>query len=1155
MRLVTTIVILLALYSFNASAFNSSPFQFQQAKKNAPVNIDSLNTEILSTGWNNNLLSAYAFYLTNAQFDFDRQIDIINKLPGNFEKSYLTSLIFKRQGKFDEMFNVLLPSLKYNRDFLPFYNEIVFAAYANNSVSRLVSKFDNSSSISKKYKNYTAALIRSNRGEYSSALKLLDEILNQNRKDKYFDYTLSYVYRNLGEYVKALDAINKALNDAKNDESFAAACYLAIGSLQYLSNNLKSAEEYYNKAHYFSIRIGDKANESVSLIDLGIIEDYNGNIEKAREYYNNAIKIAGNYNNFEANALAHSELGVSYSITNNLLRAKKNYNISYALYKNIGNTLRLSLLSDNLAKLYMSQFNYRAAKDLYEEGLRYAGENKRAKVINLTGLADIFNNLSDYTKALEFYQKASKILSEINDIPLQIQLNSGLGSLYYNLGNLKDALKSYGTENSLSIKSNDVYSIAESYQKLGLVYSEFDSIALARQYLNKAIAVSSKYQQSYTQDVSMLDLISLDLSKNNFNGIADLLQKSKKLSTKYDFEYLSSVAFLLEGKLFEKRNDLPKAIESCDQSLKLAVSLDEPNIIIELYYTLAKLNEAGGNSAKAGKYYNLAVNLIDKISYSLYSKDEVQISYFDTKEDVYNTYAQFLLNSAKYKDAFEIIDRSRSRNTTQNLINLKIDNIVGNKNTADKLYDLEWILNSGLYDSHTVDSVRIIYNQFRNSLIAQYPHLKNFLEDYRHESIKSIQENLNAGENLISLYSTDNIFCAFLITKNNFKIFKMPVSKSELMNLVSKISPYFSPHNSVSKVSYNQDLFSFNAKSAYELYNIILKPVLAGIPHNEKIIFSLSPELVTLPFEFLITRYDSTMSAYSYTNKDYLINSYQVSYTPSIDLYIIAKENAAKNTDKILLVGNPFVRGGPFEYAQRRGLIDKNREFPTNMTVFPLKYSDQEVKEIGSLFHDDKILTGEEATETNFKKDAMYSRVIHLSTHSFLLNKQPVIFFSDYHDSINDGLLETNEIVQLKLNSDLVVLSSCNSGLGPIDESEGIIGMTKAFYEAGAKSVVVSLWPVNDEYTSKFMGLFYHNLVMGMNKSEALRQAKIKFIKKYSSNPYFWSAFILCGNTSNLKLESSKYYTPISIIIYLSVILILVVVLLCIKTLRKRFYL
>src|SRR3972149_5536006 len=95
-------------------------------------------------------------------------------------------------------------------------------------------------------------------------------------------------------------------------------------------------------------------------------------------------------------------------------------------------------------------------------------------------------------------------------------------------------------------------------------------------------------------------------------------------------------------------------------------------------------------------------------------------------------------------------------------------------------------------------------------------------------------------------------------------------------------------------------------------------------------------------------------------------------------------------------------------------------------------------------------------------------------------------FYSNNDDEENDGFLEAGEIVQLKLNSDLVVLSSCKSGLGTIDASEGIIGMTKAFFEAGVKSMVVSLWEVNDKYTSKFMTSFYKKL----SRSEERRVGK-----------------------------------------------------------------
>ena len=94
----------------------------------------------------------------------------------------------------------------------------------------------------------------------------------------------------------------------------------------------------------------------------------------------------------------------------------------------------------------------------------------------------------------------------------------------------------------------------------------------------------------------------------------------------------------------------------------------------------------------------------------------------------------------------------------------------------------------------------------------------------------------------------------------------------------------------------------------------------------------------------------------------------------------------------------------------------KNRAaYPEKFHFLPLKYSGEEVSEIGKIVNANKILTEKNATETNFKNNAGQNGIIHLSTHSFLLNKQPVIFFSNYYDPDNDGFLEAGEIVQLKI--------------------------------------------------------------------------------------------------------------------------------------------
>jgi CHAT domain-containing protein len=165
-----------------------------------------------------------------------------------------------------------------------------------------------------------------------------------------------------------------------------------------------------------------------------------------------------------------------------------------------------------------------------------------------------------------------------------------------------------------------------------------------------------------------------------------------------------------------------------------------------------------------------------------------------------------------------------------------------------------------------------------------------------------------------------------------------------------------------------------------------------------------------------------------------------------------------------------------------------------------LEYSDEEIESIENTLNNNVVFLSENATEENFKQNAPGSNLIHISTHSFLLKDQPLILFSPQEDDKEDGFLEVGEIVQLNLNSELVVLSSCRSGLGKTDDAEGIIGMQKAFFEAGSQSVLVTLWDVNDKYTSYFMKDFYKHLAEGKSKTAALQQAKLNFIKNHSSN-------------------------------------------------------
>jgi len=349
------------------------------------------------------------------------------------------------------------------------------------------------------------------------------------------------------------------------------------------------------------------------------------------------------------------------------------------------------------------------------------------------------------------------------------------------------------------------------------------------------------------------------------------------------------------------------------------------------------------------------------------------------------------------------------------------------------------------------------------------------------------------------------------------------LTKDEALILLKNISPLYNSDYKSNELYINQDLFSFNTKAANDFYSKVIKPVVKNIHADRKLIFSLPAELALVPLEFLVTEFKDDDSPYFYEDKKFLIEDYAVSYSPSASIYVLQKMLRQKNEDKVLLVGDPKISDKDFALSYRGGLLEDDSFNARNIVLFPLKYSKEEIQNLNSMFSNGFVLLSDNATEKNFKDNASQSSIIHLSTHSFLHKNQPLIIFSQDENEKEDGYLESGEILQLELNSDLVVLSSCRSGLGAVDEAEGVIGMQKSFFEAGAKSVVVSLWDVNDKYTSLFMQSFYKYLSEGFDKSEALRKAKMYFKKKYSANPYYWSAFVLAGDVSKIKNIQAAY--------------------------------
>jgi len=248
---------------------------------------------------------------------------------------------------------------------------------------------------------------------------------------------------------------------------------------------------------------------------------------------------------------------------------------------------------------------------------------------------------------------------------------------------------------------------------------------------------------------------------------------------------------------------------------------------------------------------------------------------------------------------------------------------------------------------------------------------------------------------------------------------------------------------------------------------------------------------------------------------------YNISYNYSATLWKENKETPApKNNGQILaMVANYDIKLDssmmgvrlPTDQGLREGLL-------------PLPAAKKEVETLQEkyqgFFAFDAL-----ASEKTVKDKAGNFAILHFAMHGILDAKRPMLSslaFSEDNDSTESNFWQAHEISKLELNANLVVLSACETGYGKFEVGNGIASLARAFMYAGASFLIVSLWQVNDFATSEIMKNLYNNLADGMKKDEALRQAKMQYMKSAKgvlAHPAFWSPFIMMGNTDAMRIE------------------------------------
>jgi CHAT domain-containing protein len=260
---------------------------------------------------------------------------------------------------------------------------------------------------------------------------------------------------------------------------------------------------------------------------------------------------------------------------------------------------------------------------------------------------------------------------------------------------------------------------------------------------------------------------------------------------------------------------------------------------------------------------------------------------------------------------------------------------------------------------------------------------------------------------------------------------------------------------------------------------------------------------------------------------------------------------------RLLAVGNPefgSVRATNGRVTDTKFATKQRQGFPDSMIV-DLPFTGEEVRAIGSLIEGSQELQGSEATVERFKSEASRYQILHIATHYFIDDRQPLFSKLLLTPSTSDqpaSYFQTFELYQMHLNADLTVLSACNTALGLLQRGEGLSGITQAVMAAGSPSLVVSLWSVDDKSTSILMKYFYQELVSGKTKADALRGAKLHLIDDGYGDPLYWAGFILMGDNTPLTLVPIAYPSWLTTIWFLVALTVLTFLTLYRHRMQKR---
>lgn len=792
--------------------------------------------------------------------------------------------------------------------------------------------------------------------------------------------------------------------------------------------------------------------------------------------------------------------------------------------QNNGDRIGYARLCTNIANLYFRLDQHVRTYEYYIKALEVfesAGDRAAA--------AQVYANLGCTLSQIDRLEECDAMFERAEQLSIELGLHELLITTRYNRayffflrGRYSDALQAFARLREYFKDSGSEWYLAlcdldESEIYLQLNISK-DAATIASRAIDQCCRIGMKYEEAKARAFFGAALMqmrrfgealeSFALSQNGFDNeknhywiaVLDLHRAEVHLTLERYWEARSlagqaqkrfetlkipsrrMLSLVLLGRIALAMDNLQDAERCAGEVSAIIEEATAPLVLFPFHVLSGQIAERQQDWEKAERSYRFAAEDLE-LHHQRLQQDELRVTFLHGRNQVYEALVRLSLTHSNHsvRKAYAWCERAKSRSLVE-LLAHHVPTVQPREETSllRQVHRLREELNlqylrakpetRSNWASKEMQSVVAREEELARTLreVALKDPEYVSLQQVQVAELESVQRFISEDTTIVEFFSTKEEVLAFVITHDSARVIRRLAPPSRIQTIQQRLAFQLEKFllGAAFVDAHSEQILEATLHYLRVLFDALIAPLglattssrLVVIPHGT---------LHSLPFHAF------------FDGEQYLTDQFEMTYAPSASVlrYCMEKPDISSKP--------PLIIGVADELAPK---------------------VDMEAKALAGLFSDSRTLLGGNATRESFATMAPLSGFIHIATHATFRQDNPM--FSSF--KLGDGYVTALDLFSMECSTNLVALSGCKSGLGEVSGSDDLLGLMRGFLYAGARSLLISLWNVNDESTVDLMTEFYRAWQGGMRKGEALRHA-MREVRQIYPNPFYWAPFFIVG--------------------------------------------